>query len=398
VAELPTTGIIDADGHVLEPADLWEQYLVGEERDHGVHLRVNAEGLEYLEIDGAPLGLLSPGALGMLGAMGDDTAVMGPDRRYMEVMPPGACDPKERLAWLGHNGLDAAVLYPTLGIIWEAAVPDAGLATALARAYNRWLADFCREAPGRLIGVAHLCLADVDLAVAELERAVADGLRGAFMAPFTWTRVPQGDPYYDPLWAAAEALGVPVGIHPSFEPAWADTIDRFPGMGRPGTYGVPGQFMRNMVARQGVQQAFASFFSYGTLDRFPGLKLGVLESGAGWIGSFLDRLDTLMADTMLRSVSPLSAPPSECFARQCWISCDPDERAAPLIVDHVGARSFVWATDYPHPDHPATWRSSLGRFVGPLPATTAERVLGANAAALYGLDHGATRDLAPGRG
>jgi predicted TIM-barrel fold metal-dependent hydrolase len=388
MAQLPPSGVIDADGHVLEPADLWEHYLGPGERDRGVHLRVNANGLEYLEIDGAPLSLLSPGALGMLGAMGDDGAAMGPDRRYMEVMPPGACDPKARVAWLDDNGLDAAVLYPTLGIIWEAAVPDAVLATALARAYNRWLADFCRDSRGRLVGVAHLCLADVDLAVAELERAVGDGLRGAFFAPFTWTRVPQGDPYYDPLWAAAERLGVPVGIHPSYEPEWADTLERFPRMGRPGTYGAAGQFMRNLAAREGVQQAFASFFAYGTLDRFPGLRLGVLESGAGWIGSFLDRLDTLMADTMLRSITPLATPPSECFARQCWISCDPDERAAPLIVDHVGAGSFVWATDYPHPDHPATWRASLGRFVEPLSATATERVLGANAAALYRLSSG----------
>jgi predicted TIM-barrel fold metal-dependent hydrolase len=384
VATLPSRGIIDADGHVLEPADLWEQYLGPGEHDRGVHLRVNADGLEYLEIDGAPLTLLSPGALGMLGAMGDGTAAMGPDRRYMEVMPRGACDAKDRVAWLDDTGLDAAVLFPTLGIIWEAAVPDAALATALARAYNRWLADFCRDAPDRLIGVAHLCLADVDLAVAELERAVADGLRGAFMAPYTWTRVPHGDPYYDPLWAAAEALGVPIGIHPSYEPAWADTLERFPGMGRPGTYGAAGQFMRNMAARDGVQQAFASFFAHGTLDRFPGLRLGVLESGAGWIGSFLDRLDTLMADTaMYRAITPLRTPPSECFARQCWISCDPDERAAPLIIDHVGPGSFVWATDYPHPDHPATWRHSLARFVEPLGEQTAHRVLGANAAELY---------------
>src|SRR3984893_5201371 len=281
MAELATTGIIDADGHVLEPADLWDDYLEAAYRDRGIRLRMNDDGLEYLEIDGAPMSLLSPGALGMLGAMGDDDATMGADRRYMDVMPQGACDPKDRLAWLDAHGLDAVVLYPTLGIIWEAWVSDGELAASLARASNRWLADFCRESGGRLIGAAHLCMSDVDVAVAELERAVADGLLGAFVVPFTWTRIPQGDPYYDPLWAAAERLGVPVGIHPSFEPPWADTLGRFPGMGSPGTFGVAGQLMRNLVARQGVQQAFASFFSYGTLDRFPPLKLGVLESGAG---------------------------------------------------------------------------------------------------------------------
>ncbi len=383
MALLPTTGIIDADGHVLEPADLWLDYLEGRYRERGIRVRVGGDGLEYVEIDGAPMSLLSPGALSMLGAMGDDGAVAGPDRRYMDVMPLGACDPKDRVAWLDEHQLDAAVLYPTLGIIWEAWVSDGDLAAALARAYNRWLADFCRDSGDRLIGAAHLCTHDVDVAVVELERAVSDGLRGAFVVPFTWTRIPHGDPYYDPLWQAAERLGVPVGIHPSYEPPWADTLGRFPGMGSPGTFGGAGQFMRIMAARHGVTEAFASFFSYGTLDRFPSLKLGVLESGAGWIGAFLDRLDTLAADTMLRHVSPLQTPASECFARQCWISCDPDERAAPLIVDHVGADRFVWATDYPHPDHPATWREGLARFVEPLSDDSAALVLGRNVRALY---------------
>jgi len=108
MAQLPARGIIDADGHVLEPADLWEDYVEERYRERGIRLRVDPAGLEYLEVDGVPMTLLSPGALGMLGAMGDDDAVMGPDRRYMEVMPLGACDPKDRVAWLDEHGLDAA--------------------------------------------------------------------------------------------------------------------------------------------------------------------------------------------------------------------------------------------------------------------------------------------------
>ncbi len=107
-----------------------------------------------------------------------------------------------------------------------------------------------------------------------------------------------------------------------------------------------------------MQQAFSSFFAYGTFERFPRLRVGVLESGAGWIGSFLDRMDALFGETMFRHLHQLRETPSDYFRRQCFISCDPDETAAPLIVEHVGRECFVWATDYPHPDHPATWHDA----------------------------------------
>ena len=98
--------------------------------------------------------------LSMLGTMGDPYAQPGPDRRYMDTMPLGACDPGERLQLLDKQGLDAAVLYTTLGIIWEIATRDVELADAMSRAYNRWIADFCRDSGGRLVGIAHLSLMD----------------------------------------------------------------------------------------------------------------------------------------------------------------------------------------------------------------------------------------------
>jgi uncharacterized protein len=384
MAKLPATGVVDADGHVLEPADLWLDYLEAPYRDRAIRVRVDDAGLEYLEIDGVPFERLSHGGIAMLGAMGDETARPRPDRRYMDVMPFGACDPGDRVEWLDKEQLDAVVLYPTIGIIWESAVDDAELSDAYTRAYNRWIADFCRDSGGRLVPVAHLSLSDPERAARELERAVADGCRGAFVAPFTWTRVAHGHPDHDVVWAAAERLGVPIGIHPTYEPDFANTLTRFrnmsstPGVGDPGA-----QLMSNLVVRQGVQQAFMSFFTYGTLQRFPGFTLGVLESAAGWIGSLLDRMDALFRDTMLRHLHDLVERPSDYFRRQCFISCDPEETAAPLIIDHVGRDRFVWATDYPHPDHPANWRTSLERFVEPLDEETTAAVVGRNVLRLY---------------
>jgi predicted TIM-barrel fold metal-dependent hydrolase len=144
------------------------------------------------------------------------------------------------------------------------------------------------------------------------------------------------------------------------------------------------EFFYNVMLRQGVQQAFLSFFALGTLERFPRLRLGVLESGCGWVGSFLDRMDAV-AETVSGRGARLGLRPSELFRRQCFISGDPDETAAPLVIEHVGADCFLWATDYPHPDHPGTWAHALERFVAPLSPATRSKVLFENVKRLYGI-------------
>jgi predicted TIM-barrel fold metal-dependent hydrolase len=305
----------------------------------------------------------------------------------MDVLPYGACDPTERLAWMDGMGIAATMLYPTIGIAWECGLDDPELSTAYTRAYNRWIADFCRDSGGRLLPIAHLSLADPGAAAAELERAAADGCRGAFVAPFTWSRVPHGHPDHDEVWRAAERLGVPVTIHPSWEPEFANTFGRFEGLSSSVdfTRGYSEQVMALALSRHKQQQAFASFFLWGTFDRFPELRVGVLESGAGWTGAFLDRLDTLVSDTQYGPAGPAKHRPSEYFRRQCFVSVDVDETAAPLILDHVGAECFVLATDYPHPDHAPGWRDELARFVAPLSAATTTRLASANLAARYGL-------------
>ena len=133
-----------------------------------------------------------------------------------------------------------------------------------------------------------------------------------------------------------------------------------------------------------MQQAFLSYFTMGAFERFPTLKFGVLEAGCGWIGSFLDRMDAVFETITAKGVQ-LEHRPSEVFRRQCFISGDPDETAAPFVIDHVGADSFMWATDYPHPDHPGTWVPALERFVEPLSDKTRAKVLGENVRRIYAI-------------
>ncbi|HEY8515476.1 MAG TPA: amidohydrolase family protein [Candidatus Binatia bacterium] len=377
VMRFPYPGTIDADGHVLEPAWLWEEYLEERYKPRALRICTDDEGLEYLELDGRPSERTKKGVLGVMGAMGDPDAKPGPDRRYMDNIPYGAGDALERIDLLNRENLVKSVLYPTIGLLWECEVTDPEITLAYMRAYNRWIADFCRSSGGRLVPIAQLSLLDPEASAAELERAVKDGCHGAFVAPFTHTRKPHGHPDHDVLFAKACELDVPIGIHPTYEPAWAVPV-RFKGLGR------AQEFFYNVMLRQGVQQAFLSFFALGTLDRFPDLRIGVLEAGSGWIGAFLDRMDAVF-ETISAAGVTLTKKPSEYFRRQCFISADPDETAAPLVIEHVGADCFLWATDYPHPDHPSTWVRALERFVAPLEETTRAKVLGENVARIYRL-------------
>jgi uncharacterized protein len=377
VKRFPYDGTVDADGHLLEPDWLWREYLDPGFEERMMSIELDADGLEYLQIDGRPSERTVRGVISLMGAMGEDDPRPSPERRYMEHIPFGAGDPAERVSLLAQEHLEAALLYGTVELLWECEVTDPVLTDAYCRAYNRWIADFCRGAPGTLHAVAHLSLLDPAAAAVELRRAVADGCVGAWVAPFTHTRKAHGHPDHDVLWQAACELDVPVAVHPTYEPLWCTPI-RFDGLGR------AAEFHYNVMLRQGSQQCLLSFLTHGTLERFPDLRLGVLESGMGWVGSFLDRADAVY-DTISGRGVPIHHKPSELFARQCFVSGDPDETAAPLTMDHVGAQCFMWATDYPHPDHPGTWVDALTRMVEPLTAETRAAVLGGNVRRIYRL-------------
>jgi predicted TIM-barrel fold metal-dependent hydrolase len=392
--------VIDADGHILEPPDMWDRYLEPKYRERGIHIRVGDDGYEFLEIDQKRALLTPRGALGSLGGMGKKVADAAKLRLMIargETIPPGALglapkpedtymrgaafgsmDAKERLQLLDREGMAKALLYPTIGLLWEAELFDAELSSAYCRAYNRWIADFCRDSGGRLIPIAHLSLGDPDEAARELKRAVEDGCKGAFVAPFTITRIPHGDPKHDVLFAAAQDLDVPLAIHPTFEPLAFNPHHRFDNFMWAAWY-------HDLFAGQGIQHAFATLFQYGVFDRFPKLKVVVLEAGAGWIGYFLDRGDAIFGGTTLGSTVRLLEKPSAYFKRQCYISADPDERTIAAMGELLGGDRFFWATDYPHPDHPGNYLEELRQMIAPMKETARRGILAENVARAYNL-------------
>jgi uncharacterized protein len=379
IRSLKYAGGVDADGHILEDPNLWESYCEAKYKATALRIKDDGDGLQYFEIGGKPSKVNRKGAFGGLAAMGEVTREKGsfdPRRKYGENAPFGAMDAKERVQRLDKENLRAAIIYPSIDLSWETECDDADYAQAMTRAYNRWIVDWCSDSGGRLIPVAHLSLGDPAAAAAELERAVKAGHKGGWVVQFTMTRKPHAHPDHDVLFAKAQELDVPLGLHVSLEPQWAwpGRYDR--------EYVRKQTFFLNVTASDALRHALTSFMQYGTFDKFPRLKLVLLEVGAGWIGYWLDRMDAVYDSVMGRGV-PLKEKPSYYFKRNVWISADPDEHSLPAMMQLCGDDRFFWASDFPHPDHTGNYIEELEECAEKLTPSARRKLLGDNVMRTY---------------
>jgi predicted TIM-barrel fold metal-dependent hydrolase len=286
-------------------------------------------------------------------------------------------DPRERIDLLDAEHIDTAILYTTVGLLWEAEVTDPALAQAYTTAYNRWICEFCADEP-RLVPTAHLSLSDPVAAAKELERAVGEGAKGAYVCPFTHDGKPVGHPDHDVVFAAAQDLDVPFALHPTFEPQWTKG-------NRMGSWENVKKLrlLASVSASDGIRHQFTTLFDYAVFDKFPNLRVLVLESGGGWIGYWLDRIDAVYGHTFVGQRHPLKHKPSDYFRNQIWISCDPDERTIPSLAERFGVERFLWASDFPHADHTPEYVEDLNELISMFPAADQAKFAGGNARALF---------------
>ena len=110
------------------------------------------------------------------------------------------------------DGVAGEVLYPSQGLFYFK-VADTQLMSAIFRAYNDWLAEFCRTNPERLKGIAMINLDNVQDGIKELERTAKMGFAGAMITEYPLEDRRYDQPEYEPFWAAAQALGMPLSLH-----------------------------------------------------------------------------------------------------------------------------------------------------------------------------------------
>jgi predicted TIM-barrel fold metal-dependent hydrolase len=194
------------------------------------------------------------------------------------------------------------------------------------------------------------------------------------------------DPEYDALWALATELDFPITVHGEYRQTRFTPFAWPKGQGASdielGLHGVN----HTVAFPFDNMTTLAHFIFAGILDRFPKLRLAILESNCGWLPFFLGRMDehTHGRNAVFGAPKTLTCKPTEYFLRQCSIACDSDERALEHAVEYLKGENIVWNTDYPHPDAMAP-ADALPLFLSrAISAEAKKKILWDNAVRLYG--------------
>ena len=358
--------IISADSHIQEPDDLYAERLPARFRSRIPH-EEERDGKRYYIVEGR-----KPRRLDLA-----ETRETAEDKeREFRNDPSGGRDIGRRLADLDREGIDAEVIYPNDSLaVFQS--PDPEYQMAVARAYNDWVSEWSAGHRDRFAPVGVVPVADLAAAEAEVERAAGLGLR-AVKVPIVANERPYNRPEYEPLWAALEETGVVLTFH-----SFTNDRDRYPeDWGEEEGFGGALSFMALSMA-EGVQPVTYMIAS-GALERHPGLRMAVVESGAGWLAWLLHVLDEQAEKKHMWIRPKLALKPSEYFRRQGFVTFSDDPMAI-RNIEFTGSECLMWGSDYPHDEgtFPHS-REVIDRTFDGLSAADRQRVVHDNAAKLYG--------------
>ncbi|MEU7449789.1 amidohydrolase family protein [Streptomyces diastaticus] len=332
---------------------------------------------------------------------------------YEDMKGPNASrnwDSSRRLSELESDGILAEVIYPNTVPPFFAASSLASSQGAVAsardleyrwaglRAHNRWLLEFCEDAPGRRAGVFQVMLHDVDAAVAEVKWAREAGLTGGVLLP----GAPPGSGVpplyrhssYDKLWEICADLGVPVNCHGGSAGP------------RTGTTELDDMFFLLDLRWWDINR-FRHLVLGGVLERHPELKVVLTESGIGWIPRELRKMDLVfdsvrskggnadMAYDADSAIDNLSLRPSEYWHRQCYAGATFIHPSEVGVRDQIGIDKILWGSDYPHLEASYPYsKAAVQTALKGVPVAEAEKILSGNAARMYGFDLAHLRTVA----
>src|ERR1700736_6585144 len=360
--------VISADSHMMEPADLWEKRLDHKFRDRAPKVIKSESGKGYLFVAPGVRPFPVAGGFG-IGKSGEE--LKEHLKKGYEAARPSGWDPAERIKDQDIDGVQAEVIYTTLGMPLFG-LDDDELRRACFAVYNDWVGQFRSYSPKRLHPVALISLDDIPLAVRELERCAKLGLKGAMI----WGVPPEDKPYYselyDPFWGAGRGR----------------KMRREKGEeSGPIVFGGVKMLIGTMQPVYQVQRTLSSFIFGKVFERFQELRVVSAENDTGWIAHFMYRSDHMYEKFgTMREDTKLKMKPSDYVRRNIWATFQ-DDAIGPMTYKFFGEDNYMWASDFPHTD--STWPNSLKvikqDFEG-VPEPVTRKIVCENAAKLYNIE------------
>ena len=380
---MSTHRVISSDSHVFEPTDLFVTRMEPRFRDQAPHVVRTEDGDDWWICEGYKL--VDAGAGGaQTGRRFEDPEGMT-HGDIMENVRPGGYVPEEHVKDMDIDGIDVSIIYPT-SVVNTFIVPDSALVTDIFRTYNDWVAEFCQPFPKRLKPIAMINLDDVAVGIAEMNRCAKMGFAGAMISIYP----PEGkgyySPEYEPFWAAAENLEMPLGLHlGTNRPGVAEEAQHLKG-------GESVALVRPSVmlnADHWPRLSIADMIFAGVFERYPKLQVGSVEMELAWVPHFLERMDytyTQRAQIGSWYRSKEDMLPSDYFHRNVFLSFQ-DDPLGIKMREIIGVDNLLWGSDYPHQE--STFPRSqqiLGEILSDCTEGEKAKIVGANAARIYHLD------------
>ena len=379
--------VIDGDSHVFEPQSIWTQFL---EPEYRVPARSvfsyhhDGDGHFGIILNGKPApwlnaSMLNRYALWRPGLTPEAIGAMDPGKPV--EINPGAHDPKARVRDMDTMGIGRAILFPTLFAEYFPIVDNPDIAHALARAYNNWILDFCRESPDRLIPVALLPMQDPIFARQELRRCAAAGFRACFIRPSFFQGRFINHPSFDPLWEEIERLALTACVHPAAgntNPEWTsegsfiERVARNLRIGHPIAESVS-YFMDNATA-------LTTFAFCGHMEKFPNLKFAFMHGGISWLLLALEKAETYLTFFMIEDVC--LEPEKFFFDRPYLVGFNPWERSAGKLYDIV-ENVACWGSHYPAHDTVEPAQTAAQLRAARVPESVIAKFMGDNAGRIF---------------
>jgi len=337
---MPRNLVIDADGHCYEPDSELAKWMPKDLAHLAPNRVTDSSGYSHLMIEGRLA------ARRRWGGGADRGQVFAP---HIERSRPGMTDPLKRLPDMDEEGIDVAIIFGTSIALMVNGMADKPLAAAVCHAVNRWLTEeYLAADPKRLKGVGLIPVQDPQAAVSELEYLVQQRSIVTAMLPTNVYGINLGHRMFDPVYAAAQEIRMPLSVHPQTEHD-----------GQYGVWGVMGAGSERMEKYGYVHMtafpfelmiALMHMIGEGVFDRFPKLKVAFMEGACGWVPFWAERLDEHFHK--LRPQWPfLKREPSEIIkSDQVAFTCEPEETILPYVLDTFGITQVMYASDYRHWD------------------------------------------------